>query len=124
MFLPSPVKTQGNDKQVGTSVECTYSRGSLVKRITVLERPRLVRFEVLEQHLGVERCMTTVEGSYEFRAEGRAPKLRSPRGIAGTCARAGSGVPSSGCSLTSCTATSLPGWMRRGRASARHARVC
>ena len=70
MFLPSPVKTQGNGKQVGTVVECTYSRGGLMKRITVLERPRLVRFEVLEQHLGVERCMTTVEGSYEFRADG------------------------------------------------------
>lgn len=75
MFLPSPVKTEGNGKQVGTVVECTYSRGGLVKRITVLERPRLVRFEVLEQHLGVERCMTTVEGSYEFQADGRGTEV-------------------------------------------------
>ncbi|MEO8133829.1 MAG: hypothetical protein ABI831_07640 [Betaproteobacteria bacterium] len=75
MFLPSPVKTQGNDKQVGTVVECTYSRGGLVKRITVLDRPRLVRFEVLEQHLGIERCMTTVEGAYEFRAAGAGTEV-------------------------------------------------
>jgi hypothetical protein len=75
MFLPTPVKTQGSDKQVGTRVECTYSRGGLVKRITVLERPRLVRFEVLEQHLGVERCLTTVEGSYEFRADGQGTEV-------------------------------------------------
>ncbi len=68
MFLPSPVRTQGGGKHVGATVECGYSHGSLVKRFTVLERPRLVRFEVIEQRLGVERCVTTVEGSYEFRA--------------------------------------------------------
>ena len=68
MFLPSPVKTLGNGKQIGTVVECIYSRGGLVKRITVLDPPRLVRFDVLEQHLGIERCITTVEGAYEYRA--------------------------------------------------------
>lgn len=70
MFLPSPLTTQCDGKRVGATVECTYSRGSLVKRITALKRPRLVRFKVLEQHLGVERCVTTVEGSYEIRAAG------------------------------------------------------
>jgi hypothetical protein len=68
MFLPSPVKTQGAGKHVGATVECSYSRGSLLKRITALDRPRLVCFEVIEQRLGVERCVTTVEGSYEIRA--------------------------------------------------------
>ncbi len=71
MFLPSPVKTQGGDKRVGTVVDCTYSVGGLRKRFTALEAPRLVRFEVVDQYLGVERCVTTVEGSYEFRADGR-----------------------------------------------------
>ena len=75
MFLPNPVKTQGGDKRVGALVECTYSRGRLVKQITVLERPRLVRFKVLEQHLGIERCMRTVEGAYEFRADGRGTEV-------------------------------------------------
>lgn len=70
LFLPVPVRTQPRDKQVGTVVECTYSRGGLLKRITVLERPRRVRFEVIEQRLGIERCTTTVEGSYDFRAAG------------------------------------------------------
>ena len=74
LLLPTPVRTQGS-KEVGTVVACTYSRGGLTKRITVLEPPRLVRFEVLEQHLGVERCMTTVEGSYEFRAEGPGTRV-------------------------------------------------
>ena len=74
-FLPSPVRTQGGGKEVGTVVACTYSRGDLTKRITVLDRPRLVRFEVLEQHLGLERCLTTVEGSYEFSAGARGTEV-------------------------------------------------
>ena len=68
-FLPTPVRTQGAGKHVGATVECSYSRGSLLKRITVLDRPRLVCFEVTEQRLGVERCVTTVAGSYEIRAD-------------------------------------------------------
>lgn len=75
LFIPSPVKTQGNGKHVGAVVECIYSSGSLSKRITVLERPRLVRFEVLEQRLGVERCVTAVEGCYEFHAEGEGTEV-------------------------------------------------
>jgi Polyketide cyclase / dehydrase and lipid transport len=74
-FLPSPVRTQGAGKRVGATVECTYSRGRLLKRITVLDRPRLVCFEVTEQRLGVERCVTTVAGSYEFRADGLGCEL-------------------------------------------------
>jgi hypothetical protein len=70
VFLPTPVKTQGTGKHVGATVECSYSHGGLVKRITELDRPRLVRFEVIEQRLGVERCVTTVDGSYELRAVG------------------------------------------------------
>jgi hypothetical protein len=75
MLLPTPVRTEGGSKEVGTVVACTYSRCGLTKRITVLDRPRLVRFEVLEQNLGIERCMTTVEGSYEFRAEGNGTRV-------------------------------------------------
>lgn len=70
LFLPTPVSTRGDGRRVGAMVECTYSRGSLVKRITLFERPRQVRFEVVEQCLGVERCVTTVEGSYELAADG------------------------------------------------------
>lgn len=68
IFLPCPVKTQADGKQVGKLVTCTYTRGSLIKRFTALERPHLVRFEVVEQALGVERCVTTVGGSYEIAA--------------------------------------------------------
>lgn len=75
VLLPSPVRTHGNGKHVGAVVECSYSSGSLLKRITTVERPHLLRFEVIEQYLGVERCVTTVEGSYEIRQNGRGSEL-------------------------------------------------
>jgi len=74
-FLPIPVRTHGGGKRVGATVECSYSHGKLVKRIAARERPRLVRFDVIEQRLGVERCVTTVEGSYEIRAEGAGSEV-------------------------------------------------
>jgi hypothetical protein len=76
IFLPSPISTQSIDKEVGSIVECSYSRGGLAKRITVLERPRLVRFDVLEQRLGIERCLRTVAGSYEFSAAASGTAVR------------------------------------------------
>ena len=40
MFLPTPLKTQGNGKRVGARSNARTASGSLRKRITVLERPR------------------------------------------------------------------------------------
>jgi hypothetical protein len=42
----------------------------MVKRITVVERPHLVQFEVTQQRLGIEGCITTLGGSYEIRSCG------------------------------------------------------
>ena len=114
-FLPSPSRTQASGKEVGTVVACTYSRGGLTKRITVLDRPRLVRFEVLEQNLGIERCMTTVEGAYEFRADGRGTEVALddaiPRASAATLAVASSGAVARD---TGCIATYSTAWGQRG----------
>ena len=66
VFLPQPVRTDGDKTRVGAAVQCTYNGGHLIKRIMVSERPRLVQFDVVEQHLGIEGCVTTVGGSYEF----------------------------------------------------------
>jgi hypothetical protein len=53
---------------VGAIVRCTYDRGYLVKRITAVEAPRHLRFEVAEQRLGIESCVRTSQGAYELRA--------------------------------------------------------
>jgi hypothetical protein len=70
MFLPAPLRTQGEKTRVGAIIECTYDGGYLAKRITEAEPARSVRFDVLVQQLGVEDCISMQGGSYEICAEG------------------------------------------------------
>lgn len=70
LFLPLPVRTEGDKKRVGAPIHCTYESGHIVKRMTSLDGPRAMHFEVVEQQLGVESCITMLEGSYELRAVG------------------------------------------------------
>jgi hypothetical protein len=73
VVLPEPLRTEGDKTQLGKTVRCVYSGGAeLVKRITNVEAPRLLRFEVIEQRLGIEDCIRTVGGSYQIHACGDA----------------------------------------------------
>jgi len=65
-LLPQPRRTEGAKTAVGALVRCIYSAGDVVKRITAVEPPHLIRFEVIEQRLGIERCARTLGGSYRF----------------------------------------------------------
>ena len=67
LFLPAPVRTEGDKHRVGAMIRCTYEDAYLVKKITHLEPGRLMRFDVLEQGLGVEGSLTMGEGSYAIR---------------------------------------------------------
>jgi hypothetical protein len=67
LFLPAPVRTEGDKRTVGAIIRCTYEDAHLVKQIRHLEPGRLMRFDVLEQRLGVEGSLTMGEGSYEIR---------------------------------------------------------
>ncbi len=66
VLLPAPLRASGDSEHVGQDIECVYNTGKLLKRITVVEPPTLLRFEVLEQRLGMEGCMQTIRGSYEI----------------------------------------------------------
>jgi hypothetical protein len=66
-LLPHPVRTEGGKTDVGAIVQCTYRRGELVKRITFVDPPHLVQFEVIEQRLGIEGCVLVLGGSYQIR---------------------------------------------------------
>jgi hypothetical protein len=66
LFLPAPVRTEGEKTRVGATIACTYDGGYLEKRITAAERARFVRFDVLVQQLGVEDCISMTGGSYEM----------------------------------------------------------
>ncbi len=70
VLLPNPVRTEGDKTSVGADVQCRYKGGDMVKRITVVEPPHLMQFEVTQQHLGIEGCVTTLGGSYELRSCG------------------------------------------------------
>ncbi len=63
-LLPSPLRTDGDKTRIGTTVRCEYNRGNLVKRITAVDSPYSLRFDVVEQRLGIEDCIRTVGGSY------------------------------------------------------------
>ncbi len=65
-LLPRPVRTEGNKTDVGATVRCVYRAGEVVKRITAVEPPHLIEFEVIEQRLGIETCARTLGGSYQL----------------------------------------------------------
>jgi hypothetical protein len=69
MFLPLPLRTEGDKTRVGATIACTYESGYLEKRITAAEPGRFVRFDVLVQDLGIEDCISMGEGSYDIRSE-------------------------------------------------------
>ena len=66
-LLPRPVGSEGRKTQVGAEVRCLYDGGYLVKRITSALPGHLLRFEVLEQSLGIENSVSMRAGSYEIR---------------------------------------------------------
>lgn len=69
LFLPLPLRTEGDKTRVGATIACTYENGYLEKRITEAEPARFVRFDVLVQKLGIEDCVSMGEGSYDIRGD-------------------------------------------------------
>ena len=66
--LPQPRGSRGDKSAVGSPVRCSYDRGFLVKRATLVEPARRLHFEVVEQALGIERYARAKTGSYELEA--------------------------------------------------------
>jgi hypothetical protein len=65
-LLPRPLGTDGDKTRVGARIRCVYRESDLIKRITLVEPARLLEFEVVEQNLGIEGCVLTQGGSYQF----------------------------------------------------------
>jgi len=72
VLLPYPIRTQGEKTRIGATVRCVYEGGDLAKRITTIEAPHLLQFEVIEQRLGIEGCLLTRGGSYQIHSCGDA----------------------------------------------------
>jgi hypothetical protein len=74
-LLSHPVRTEGDKTRVGATVQCAYSGGDLIKRITTVEPPHFLQFEVIEQCLGIEGCILTLGGSYQIYICGGATEV-------------------------------------------------
>ena len=83
MFLPLPLRTEGDKTRVGATIACTYESGYLEKRITAAEPARFVRFEVIVQKLGIEDCISMGDGAYDIRAEAGGSELVLTTGYRG-----------------------------------------
>ncbi|HZJ54287.1 MAG TPA: hypothetical protein VFD38_09135 [Myxococcaceae bacterium] len=66
--LPAPVRSEGDKLRAGGTVRCVYEGGYVLKRTTSTEAPGVLRFEVIEQRLGLERCLSLSDGVYQIRA--------------------------------------------------------
>jgi hypothetical protein len=70
-LLPCPVRADGPKNTLGALTHCLYRGGHLTKRVTKMDVPNILEFEVVEQRLGIERCIRTCAGSYRMEARGR-----------------------------------------------------
>ena len=66
VLIPRPVRTQGDKTRKDALIVCIYEKGSLVKRITSFEEPRLIEFQIIEQRLGIESCVVAKSGAYKL----------------------------------------------------------
>jgi hypothetical protein len=64
LALPRPIRAEGRRAVVGDEQRCVYDRGHLIKRITRLDPPRLLAFDVVEQHVHFEHDVELRDGSF------------------------------------------------------------
>jgi len=69
LFLPRPLRTRGDKREVGARIDCAYEGGTLAKEMTLVEAPRAIAFDVRAQALGIEDAITMSGGSYELTEE-------------------------------------------------------
>jgi hypothetical protein len=74
-LLPLPLRTVGDKTSLGAAVQCHYGGGDLVKQITTVEPPHLLAFEVTQQRLGIESCITAIGGSYRIQPCGARTEI-------------------------------------------------
>jgi hypothetical protein len=67
LLLPTPLRVDGKKSAVGDEATCVYDRGYLVKRVTDVDRPRRLSFEVLAQDLEIGRGIELAGGAYTLR---------------------------------------------------------
>jgi len=64
--LARPLATRGPSHSPGDRRVCVYNRGTISKQIRSAEPGRVLSFDVLEQHIGYERDLLLLSGSFTF----------------------------------------------------------
>jgi hypothetical protein len=70
LALPKPQRSEGDMRKEGEVVRCFYDSGYLAKRISRVVPGERVEFEVVEQHIGAERNVKLLGGSFEIQPDG------------------------------------------------------
>lgn len=66
LLIPQPVGTEGDKTVPGALVRCQYETGSLMKRITRVEPPGALEFDVIDQKIGLESKIVALGGGYRI----------------------------------------------------------
>jgi hypothetical protein len=70
LALPKPIRSEGNKQQEGNIVRCFYNCGTISKRISQVQRPRKLSFEVVEVVMRSENYANLKDGSFEIEPVG------------------------------------------------------
>jgi len=66
LALPRPLRSEGDKTREGSIVRCYYDRGELAKRISRVDPPGLLAFDVVGQELHFERDVRLLDGSFRL----------------------------------------------------------
>jgi hypothetical protein len=66
LALPKPIRSEGNKERPGEVVRCFYNCGTICKRISRVERPRRLSFDVVQAIMRSENYAELKDGSFEI----------------------------------------------------------
>lgn len=66
LALPKPIRSEGNKQRPGEIVTCFYDCGEIKKRISTVEQPRRLAFDVVSVQMRSENYANLKEGSFEI----------------------------------------------------------
>jgi hypothetical protein len=66
LALPQPIRSEGNKQQEGEIVRCFYNCGTISKRISRVQRPRRLDFEVAQAIMRSENYANLKDGSFRI----------------------------------------------------------
>jgi hypothetical protein len=71
LALPKPIRSEGSKEREGDVVRCFYNCGTISKRISRVERPRRLSFDVVQAIMRSENYAQLKDGSFEIEPVGR-----------------------------------------------------